>query len=87
MCMSISNNNMTGLFACHTAVTVKGIHQSSTTTLHGIDGGGLAMYDGFYLIFEENSFLNFTNNSAMQKGGAIFVEMQLPNSFCFFPIL
>ena len=27
-----------------------------------------------YLVFQENSLLNFTNNSAKHKGGAIFVE-------------
>ena len=77
----ISNNNMTGLFAYHTAITVKGTSVFHNNT--GIDGGGLAMYGGSYLMFEEHSFLNFTNNSA-QKGGAIFVETQLKNSFCFF---
>ena len=77
----ISNNNMTGLSAYNTAITVKGTSVFHNNT--GTDGGGLAMYGGSYLMFDEHSFLNFTNNGA-QKGGAIFVETQLQNSFCFF---
>ena len=37
-----------------------------------------------YLVFEEDSLLYFTNNSANQRGGAIFVSTLLPNSSCFY---
>ena len=39
-------------------------------------------YNQLYL--KENSFLNFTNNTAKQKGGAIFVDTQLVLAPCFF---
>ena len=51
---------------------------NGTSVFHnntGIDGGGLALYRNSYLVFYENSVLNFTNNTA-QRGGAIFVDDQ-----------
>ena len=83
--VSIANNNATGLLAYRTVII---LNSNSTSVFHnntGIDGGGLAMYGESYLMFEENSLLNFTNNSATQKGGAIFVNTQLTNySPCFY---
>ena len=83
--VSIANNNATGLLAYRTVII---LNSNSTSVFHnntGIDGGGLAMYGESYLMFEENSLLNFTNNSAKQKGGAIFVNTQLINySPCFY---
>ena len=77
-----NNNNMTGLTVYHTAVVANGtlIFQNNT----GIDGGGLAMYGNSYVIFHQDSTLNFTNNSAKEKGGAIFVGSQLKCAPCFF---
>ena len=78
----ITNNNATGLLAYRTTVLV-----NSNAVFHnntGIDGGGLAMYENSYLVFEENSLLNFTNNMAKQRGGAIYVHTILPHSPCFF---
>ena len=81
--VSITNNNMTGLRACRIAVVINGTSVFDNNT--GIDGGGLAMYGGSYLVFKNNSLLNFTNNRAKQKGGAIFVNTQLTkNSPCFY---
>ena len=82
--VSITNNNATGLLAYRTVILV---NSNSASVFHnntGIDGGGLAMYENSYLVFEENSLLNFTNNMAQQRGGAIYVHTQLPNSPCFF---
>ena len=66
---------MTGLWAFETAVVVS---RNSTTVFHnntGIDvGGGLIMIDDSYLVFEDHSIINFTQNSA-EKGGAIYVEI------------
>ena len=73
--VSITNNNMTGLLAYRIAVVINGTSVFDNNT--GIDGGGLAMYGGSYLVFKNNSLLNFTNNRAKQKGGAIFVNTQL----------
>ena len=42
------------------------------------------MYGSSYLMFEKDSILYFTNNSAQQRGGAIFVERQQNMSPCFF---
>ena len=77
-----NNNNMTGLTVYHTAVVANGtlIFQNNT----GIDGGGLAMYGNSYVMFHPDSALNFTNNSAKEKGGAIFVDTQLKLAPCFF---
>ena len=81
--VSITNNNMTGLLAYRIAVVINGTSVFDNNT--GIDGGGLAMYGGSYLVFKNNSLLNFTNNRAKQKGGAIFVNTQLTkNSPCFY---
>ena len=77
-----NNNNMTGLVVYHTAVAVNG-----TVTFHsntGIDGGGLAMYGNSYIVLHKNSLFDFTNNSAKQRGGAIFVDTQLLYAPCFF---
>ena len=79
--VSITNNNMTGLFVYRTAVVVNG-----TTLFHnntGIDGGGLAVYGDSYLVLNSNSILNFTNNTAKQRGGAIFVDNQKVLALCF----
>ena len=65
--VSITNNNATGLLAYRTVIFV---NSNSTSVFHnntGIDGGGLAMYGESYLVFEENSLLNFTNNMATAK--------------------
>ena len=80
--VSITNNYVTGLFAYHTAVVVNGtsfFHNNS-----GIDGGGLALYGDSFLVFGEESFLNFTNNTAKQRGGAIYVDSRLTRFPCFF---
>ena len=83
--VTITNNNATGLLAYRTVISV---NSNSTSIFHnnsGIDGGGLAMYGESYLVFEENSLLHFTNNSANHRGGAIFVSATLlPNSPCFY---
>ena len=82
--VNISNNNATGLLAYRTGIL---INSDSTSIFHnntGIDGGGLAMYGQSYLVFEENSLLHFINNKAMNKGGAIFVNVILPNFPCFY---
>ena len=42
------------------------------------------MYGDSYLLFEENSILEFTNNKAKQRGGAIFIQTILPKSPCFY---
>ena len=80
--VSITNNNMTGLSVYRTAVVVNGTSVFHNNT--GIDGGGLAMYGDSYLVLKENSFLNFTNNRAKNRGGAIFVASQQYRSPCFF---
>ena len=80
--VSITNNNMTGLRLYRTAVVVNGTSVFHNNT--GTDGGGLAMYGDSYLVLKENSFLNFTNNRAKNKGGAIFVASQQYRSPCFF---
>ena len=78
---------MTGLWAFETAVVVS---RNSSTVFHnntGIDvGGGLIMIDDSYLVFEDHSIINFTQNSA-EKGGAIDVENNgLSKSACFYQI-
>ena len=80
--VSITNNTMTGLSVYHTAVVVNGTSVFHNNT--GIDGGGLAMYGDSYLVFRNDSLLNFTNNSANHRGGAIFVDTQLVFAPCFF---
>ena len=80
--VSITNNNMTGLFVYRTAVVVNGTSVFHNNT--GIDGGGLAIYGDSYVLLKENSFLNFTNNRAKKRGGAIFIERRLPKFPCFF---
>ena len=82
--VSITNNIATGLLVYRTVILV---NSNSASVFHnntGIDGGGLAMYGESYLVFEENSLLNFINNMAKQRGGAIYVHTQLLNSPCFF---
>ena len=81
--VSITNNNATGLLAYRSVIM---INSNSTSVFHnntGIDGGGLAMYGESYLMFEEYTILNFTNNKA-QRGGAIFVKVLWAQSPCFY---
>ena len=80
--VSITNNNMTGLTAYHTAIVVNGTSVFHNNT--GIDGGGLILYGSSHLVLHKGSFLNFTNNSAKNRGGAIFVYTQLGRAPCFF---
>ena len=81
--VNIANNyNMTGLAVYHTTAVLNGTSVFLNNT--GIDGGGLAMYANSYLMFHKDSFLNFTNNSAKQSGGAMFVDTQLVFAPCFF---
>ena len=80
--LSITNNDMVGLAVYHTAVVVNGTSVFHNNT--GIDGGGLAMYGNSYLMLHKDSILNFTNNSAKHRGGAIFVDTQLAFAPCFF---
>ena len=80
--VSITNNTMTGLAVYHTAVVVNGTVIFHNNT--GIDGGGLAMYGNSYLMLHKGAILNFTNNSAKHRGGAIFAETQLELAPCFF---
>ena len=80
-----NNNNLTGLCVYHSTLILNGISVFHNNT--GIDGGGLAMYGDSYLEFNNNSFLNFTNNKARQRGGAIFVQSTTQLSsipLCFF---
>ena len=84
--VSITNNNMTGMTAYNTELILK---KNSTLIFHnntGIDGGGMAMYGNSYLVFQEYSLLNFTNNKAKHRGGAIFVDSdsQFFKLACFF---
>ena len=80
--VSIINNNMSGIILYTTKLFLNG-----TLVLHnntGIDGGGLALYRRSYLVLYENSVLNFTNNTAKQRGGAIFVDIQFGIGACFY---
>ena len=78
--VSITNNNATGLLAYRTVIFAStSVFHNNTST----DGGGLAMYGESYVVFEENSLLNFTNNKA-QRGGAIFVNTLSANFPCFY---
>ena len=79
--VKITNNNMTGLSVHRTFVIANGTSVFHNNT--GTDGGGLAMYVDSHLMFNKDSFLNFTNNSAKQRGGAIFVDSTHTIS-CFF---
>ena len=82
--VSITNNDMAGLTTYHTALVVNG-----TSIFHnniGTDGDGTkAPISHFRNIFDPN----FTNNSAMGRGGAILVDTcnQVKKAPCFFPIL
>ena len=80
--VSVTNNNMTGLAVYHTAVVVNGTVVFCNNT--GIDGGGLALYGNSYLMFHKDSIVDFTNNSAKHRGGAIFVDTELVIAPCFF---
>ena len=80
--VSITNNNMTGLRVYRTAIEVNGTSIFHNNT--GIDGGGLAMYGDSYILFGEDSILNFTNNRARNKGGAIYVSKKKGIFPCFF---
>ena len=46
------------------------------------NGGGLLLTDGSRLYLQPNTTAKFTNNSAMQKGGAIKVEKSNPLRYC-----
>ena len=80
--VSITNNNMTGLAAFNTAVVVNGTSLFYNNT--GINGGGLTMYANSFLVFYEHSILNFTYNSAKQRGGTIFVDAACQSTILVF---
>ena len=80
--VTITSNNMTGLYVYNTIIMVNG-----TTLFHNntaVNGGGMAMYRDSFFIITKHSFLIFTNNKARKNGGAIFVESQLAETQCFF---
>ena len=56
----------------------------------GYCGGGLRFYSGAVMIINPNTYINFTGNRAIQKGGAIYVRdkdyyhSESGNTQCFF---
>ena len=44
----------------------------------GTNGGALAMYGNSYIILKRNSTVNFLNNSATEKGGAVYINLPGP---------
>ena len=82
--VSVTNNYMTGLTAYHTVVVVNGT-SSIFCNNTGIDGGGLALYADSYLLFQAGyTVLNLINNSAIHRGGAIFVDARQESDPCFY---
>ena len=85
--VSITDNTMTGLTLYSSTVVLSDNSISIVHNNTGIDGGGLAMYGKSYLVFQEYSLLNFTNNKAKHRGGAMFVDKStqyINNYACFF---
>ena len=82
--VSIINNRMSGIILHTTKLLLNGTLVLLNNT--GIDGGGLALYQRSYLVLYKNSVLNFTNNTAKQRGGAIFVDIQFDTNIgtCFY---
>lgn len=77
--INIINNNCTGLMVVNSQVSINGSHN----VLHnntGVKGGGMALYEGTYLIPLPGTKIAIHQNHASEVGGAIFTK-SLHSSF------
>ena len=80
------SNAFTALGGYRTKIALSGNIIITNNT--GINGGGLMLCESSYIILSNNTIVSFVNNSAIQSGGAIYIENECLRSkpFCFFQL-
>ena len=84
--VTMQNHPSSGLLTFDSKITFIGNSYFINNT--GIDGGAMSLYDSKIRIYN-NTHLNFLNNSATSRGGAIFISHKiynLPVVSCFYEI-
>ena len=76
-------NNASGLSVGATVVSLNGIMKFSNNT--GINGGGIAVYDGGSIVIQKKLQAFFADNRAINKGPALYFSHVVPrfNGDCF----
>ena len=82
----IKNNNVTGFILNYS--TMKLFNKTKLSHNHGHNGGALSLYDNSRIILTSNSVLVLRNNSATNKGGAIYcltnwISIKMSMDKCF----
>ena len=76
---AFTNNNGSAIFVYDSVVTFSGTNTFMNNT--GVNGGGLFITGGGYIVLSLQVQLRFINNHAENNGGAIYVEQ--PNQYRF----
>lgn len=68
----IASNTATGLVSLASVITFIGTENVFVNN-SGINGGGMALYESSFIVFQPPAYVSFINNWAASKGGGIFV--------------
>ena len=81
------NNKHTALMIVRSIVLFKGNITFQGNV--GYDGGGISFCSRSYVYFQNNTFVQIRNNTALHSGGGIYVDSQCPSTKpgCFFQFL
>ena len=75
--INISDNTGTGILLDTTKMTIRDSFNLENN--NGVDGGGMAVYGNTKINFVDNeSYLKFSNNTALNRGGGLFVSVPGP---------
>ena len=72
---AFTNNNGSAIFVYDSVVTFSGTNTFMNNT--GVNGGGLFITAGGFIVMSSQAQLRFINNHAELNGGAIYVQQQL----------
>ena len=79
---NLATKNGGGAYASRSELTInrQGVTFQENSALS--NGGGIMLTGGSKIYLQPNTYLNFTSNSAKQKGGALMIEERKSLSFC-----
>ena len=83
---TFANNNCSGIVSIQSLLIMRGMNIIHNNT--GIRGGGMVLCSRSIIFLHNDSFLNITNNRAMEFGGGIYVESECDQDIphCFFQV-
>ena len=83
---TFANNNCSGIVSIQSLLIMRGLNIIHNNT--GIRGGGMVLCSRSIIFLHNDSFLNITNNTAMEFGGGIYVESECDQDIphCFFQV-